>query len=270
MYWRTYGVSYLLDITTENKKRKILFDTGRTGKPVLYNMNQMNVNIQEIEAIFLSHTDRDHTGGLIEVLKKINKKIPVIAHPRIFKKCWRKGEPAHELGSLFKKEAEKYGAEWFLTRKPVKLLNGVVTTGEILKKERENFEQRCWYKRGDIYTIDDDGNVVVDERLDDVSIGINSKKGLVVITGCSHAGLISIIKRSKMLTKSQNIYAVIGGYHLINCDYDRIRKTIEGLKKMNIEKIITGHCTGFKAEFELFKCYKKRFDKLQSGMIINF
>jgi len=95
-----------------------------------------------------------------------------------------------------------------------------------------------------------------------------AKKGLVVIGGCSHPGIVSMTRKAMNISGVNKVYAIIGGFHLIDADGQRIKNTIDAIKEMDIEKIYTGHCTGLKAEAMLLEEFKDKFNKLHSGKII--
>ena len=265
MFYGQHGISFLIDVAAGNIRRRILFDTGQSGKPILYNMANMGLNPEEIDTIFLSHCHYDHTGGLVEILKAVGRKIPVVAHPRIFRRNLVKEENFKHVGIReTREETEKYGAEWILDSQPRKLMEGVTTTGEITKEERADFEKEVTLG---LYTIED-GTLIRDDMLDDTSLVIQTGKGLIIVSGCSHAGIVSITKKAKQITGSHKVKAVGGGYHLIDAEDEKIEETVKNLKELEVKKIYTGHCTGLKAECKFFREFGGRFEKLHSGKII--
>lgn len=268
-FYAQHGVSFLIDATSDNGVRnRILMDVGQCSEPVLSNMELLGLDPKSIDIIVLSHCHYDHVGGLIGVLKAIGKEVPIVAHEDIFRPHLVV-EPMLKhvgIGKDIIKEAEENGGYWILTREPLKLMRGITTTGEIPEEERETFERGT--VKG-LYTIGKKG-LVIDNLLDDISLVVNTLEGLVVISGCSHAGIVSIVKRSVNLTGDQKIRAVIGGFHLISAEEDRIFKVIESLKNMKVGKIYTGHCTGLDAECIFRREFGSGFEKLNCGKIIRF
>jgi len=263
-FYGQHGISFLIEVVTGNMRRRILFDAGQSGKPILYNMGNLRLNPKEIDMIFLSHCHYDHTGGLVEILKAVGRKVPVVAHPNIFRRNLVKEEKFRHVGiKETKEETEKYGAVWILDSQPRKLMEGIITTGEIPKAERVDFEKEVTLG---LYTIED-GMLIRDEMLDDISLVIQTGEGLVIVSGCSHAGIVSITNKSKQITGSPKVKAIIGGYHLIDAEDERIKKTVKSLKELEV-KIYTGHCTGLRAECEFLREFGVRFEKLHSGKII--
>jgi 7,8-dihydropterin-6-yl-methyl-4-(beta-D-ribofuranosyl)aminobenzene 5'-phosphate synthase len=90
----------------------------------------------------------------------------------------------------------------------------------------------------------------------------------VVVSGCSHAGIVSIVKHAIRLTGEERVRAVIGGFHLIDASNDRIGRTVEEFKRLGVGEVYTGHCTGLRAEAAFLEAYGERFHKLHSGMVI--
>ena len=108
-----------------------------------------------------------------------------------------------------------------------------------------------------------------DPMLDDISLIANVKeKGVVIITGCSHAGIVNITKQGARLAGTDKIHGIIGGFHLIEAAKDRIRKTTQALKEFDPDWICAGHCTGFLAQVELYNTFNDRFTPLHTGMHI--
>jgi len=113
----------------------------------------------------------------------------------------------------------------------------------------------------------ENGKIKDDSMLDDISVIANVKgKGLVIVTGCSHAGIVNIARHAIELTSCEKIEAIIGGLHLVEAPDGRIKRTGEALSKLNPAWICAGHCTGFKAQVELYLVFAERFSPLHTGM----
>jgi len=256
-FYGGHGVSYLVDYDNI----RVLFDTGPNPDVVLHNMKLLNIDPGEITHIVLSHSHYDHTGGLIEVLKAVGRKIPVIAHPELFKRTFAVDPVLREIGAPFTRAELEDLAYLYLTSDPVKISNKIYTTGEV--RDRLEFEQ----KGLKVFMIKD-GRLAEDPLLDDVSMCIDHDDGIVVVSGCSHAGIISITRRCMDVLDRREVRAVIGGFHLINASKDRISKTVDWFKKLKVREIYTGHCTGLDAEYMIKEAFRDRFHKLYSGMKI--
>lgn len=265
-FWATHGVSFLIEVEFKKYKKKILFDVGPDAKVILHNMELFGISPSSIDVIVLSHAHYDHTKALIDILKKIDKNVPIIAHPSIFRKNFVTKPYFREIGMGLEnsqREIEKNGGILILTRDPMNITEGVVVSGEINRVT--DFEA----KGIGTYNLNSEGYLEKDRLVDDYSIAINVRdKGLVVITGCAHSGIINILKHFKTLFSFNNIFGIIGGFHLISSSQENIEKTIEGLKDFPIKWIYPGHCTGFPAQIAISHAFPEEFGILHSGLYI--
>lgn len=259
-----HGLSILLNITTKNVEKNILLDTGSTTDTILYNMNILGLKPDSIDMIFLTHCHHDHTGGLIGLLKAINKKVPVIAHPFIFRETYD-FRPSLQVYDDMTEANSKQAiinnkGRLVLIDEPFNLMDGVISTGEV--ERTVDFEATGV----ETYNIKN-GKVVRDTLSDDMSLILNIKnKGLFIVTGCSHAGIINILKHAMKITGINRIYGVIGGFHLISATDERINKTISLFQEMDIKLVLGGHCTGFNALSKMSNELGEKFRCLHSGL----
>ncbi len=263
-YLGQHGVSFLLEGVSKGNTNRILVDVGQNSDALLSNMQTMGISPSIANAIVLTHCHYDHTQGIVRMLREINKKdVPVIAHPSIFRLHFVTQPYPRHVGIMpgdSKVEIEKAGGSLSLTRDPFIIMPGIMTTGEV--KRRTEFEE----VRIELKTIEN-GMVVDDLMLDDISVIANVKdKGLIIVTGCSHAGIINIVNQAIEVSGSNKIEGIIGGLHLVEAPDTAIRRTVEELSKLNVAWISAGHCTGFKAQVELHHTFKERFLPLHAGM----
>jgi len=138
-----------------------------------------------------------------------------------------------------------------------------MTTGEIARVT--DFEEADM----SLFTVIE-GEIKSDTMLDDVSVAAHVKeKGIVVVTGCGHAGIVNILQHIRSLKSEQKIHGIIGGFHLIEASETRILKTVQGLKEFEPDWIAAGHCTGFRTQVELFNTFKDKFSPLCTGMVVD-
>ena len=263
-----HGVSFFVEARYREKRMRLLFDTGQDAEPLLHNMQLLGIDPKGMDMVVLSHCHYDHSGGLMGFLKAAgSQRLPVIAHPTVFRPNFTIN-PLLRTHGLFpdarRDSIEKAGGDLLLTSEPLPLFPGVVTSGEIM--DIVEFEQSLTLKA---YTLSE-GKVIQDRLSDDLSLIFKLPAGLVILSGCSHPGIISIVEKAKNQTGIEQVAAVIGGFHLISADDQRINETLDAFSAMEGAEVYTGHCTGFKASCALSEKLKKRFHKLQTGLKITF
>ncbi|MFZ7119368.1 MAG: MBL fold metallo-hydrolase [Eubacteriaceae bacterium] len=261
-----WGLSFLL----KTEDSTILFDVGRNIS-ACYNAQMLGIDLKEIDKIVLSHSHPDHTGGLRQILERINKKdkIEIIAHPDVWKKrfnCNNDNNCKYAGIPFNKDELEGLGAKLSLSKEPVNIGKNMLTTGEIPMKT--DFEQvdSGNKKRLILYN----GEYVDDFILDDQAIIYKSEKGLVVIAGCAHRGIINTVLHAQNITGIKDVFAVIGGSHLVDSNTERIVNTMKALEELKVKKIGLCHCTGFKALSMLYNMFPDQFITVNAGTEILF
>jgi len=264
-YLGQHGVSFLLTAERDGTKKNVLVDVAQNTTALLENINMMQITLSCIDAVVLTHCHYDHTQGLRTIIKEIGKKdIPIIAHPDIFRLNFITDPYLRHVGVMDgdkKADIEASGGSLYLTKDPLEIMPGLITTGEV--ERVTDFEEVGI----NLFTIDN-GEVKTDPMLDDISVVANIKgRGLVIVTGCSHAGIVNITRQAIKLIDTEKIHGIIGGFHLIEASESRIKKTAQALKEFNPDWIYAGHCTGFKAQAELYNTFKDRFSPLHTGMI---
>ena len=257
-YIGRFGLSMLLELKAESCQKHILFDTNSAAAPILHNLKIMEKSLERVDCIFLSHCHYDHSDGLPGILASLDRPIPVIAHPEIFRPCFEiNPDGIRHIGIVRqgRQELEQQGAIFTLTRAPLNLMTGVTTSGEI--ERITSFEVL-----EDLYTIID-GKVVQDHEKDDGAVILNLKEGLVIVTGCCHAGIVNTMNQAKKITGVEKIHAVIGGLHFQDAGEEKIEKSIEALK--DVDWVFAGHCTGFDGMCRIAGVMGERFKTIPTG-----
>lgn len=232
--------------------KKLLFDTG-AGNAILNNADKMKIDLSSLDAVVLSHGHNDHTGGLSQVLAGLNE-VNVYAHSDIFdKKIVVKKERVREAFiPNSRRYYEEAGANFIIGKDSCELFEGIMLTGEVPRKN--DFE-----KADDVFFKEDAGGRKTDKLMDDQSMIIGSSKGIVVVLGCAHSGVINILEHVSSLTGKKDIYAVMGGMHLKDASHERIEATCKELEKYNIQVLAPCHCTGFRASAVFYRNFERNF-----------
>jgi 7,8-dihydropterin-6-yl-methyl-4-(beta-D-ribofuranosyl)aminobenzene 5'-phosphate synthase len=257
--WAQHGLSIFLELGYGPERMKLLLDTGASSEVMQHNADALHLDLCHLDLICLSHGHYDHTGGLMGVLQRLNGRICILAHPDIFAPKLKERPILKFIGPPFTRAgAEAAGSIMLEARGPVAIAQGVMTTGEVPRIEP--FE-----KVEDFWTIKD-GQYCEDKIPDDQALAINMEgKGLVVITGCAHAGIINTIRHAQKITGVEELYAVLGGFHLMGADDKRIDSTAEALHSLDPAIVRPGHCTGQKAVCRLQEALGERCQPLAVG-----
>ena len=264
-YLAEWGLSILVQYGEET----ILLDTGGTDS-VVRNAVQNNINLNQITRIVISHGHKDHTGGLRHILQTFDSKRQVIVHPEAWElKYAARPEPTgssqmHYIGIPHRKEElEHLGALFTLRREPVWINDQIVVTGEVpMTTSFESIDRKFFVKTGEGYKPD--------TIPDDQALVIKTSKGLVVVLGCAHHGMINTLLYARKITGEERVHAVVGGTHLFSAGPDQIEQTIAKIEEFKVEHIGVSHCTGMPASMNLMQHFKDRFFFNHVGKIIEF
>ena len=249
-----HGFSAWVTIKTGEVDHSILFDAGVSPTGVSENMRILDLSPKDAEAIVFSHGHFDHTVGIDGILNDLGaNNIPIIIHPEFWNKrrIVLPGRTPRSLPTVSKSALRQQGMEIIEeSRLPSFLLdNSLLVTGEVDRltdyekglKGQEVFVEDSW--QPDPLTLDDQGLIA---KVKD--------KGLVIMTGCGHAGIVNICNYAKKLTGENKIHAIIGGFHLPDTlDPMVIESTVNDIKNLNPDWLIPAHCTGQRAIMSLMK-----------------
>lgn len=205
--------------------KTILFDTGEKWDFLFKNMEALDIDISKIETVVISHDHWDHTGGLWGLLKK-TEHIDVYGCPN--------------FSEEFKEKVVSLGGNLIPVEKLTAIKDDIFATGEIAGN----------YK----------GSFIAEQAL-----FIKKEEGITIITGCSHPGIVAIIKEIKKSFPAEKINFVFGGFHLMNKDKREIELIVEKFKGLGVEKVGPTHCTGYEAQVIFEKEYKNNFVKIATG-----
>jgi len=233
-----HGLSVLVE--GARPKLSLLMDTGPSPDVLLNNAEILGVDFDRLDAVFLSHGHYDHTGGLSGVLSGTSKKITVIAHPSAFEPKFAMAPKLRYVGAPFGRSEFESSARALLVRNPVKIVEGVMTTGEVERITSYERPRGFWTVEGEM--------LLEDHMKDDQGLVVNLEdRGLVVISGCAHAGIVNVVKQAQRLAGVDRVHAVIGGFHLKNSSESTIMSTVNDLVEIKPDIVCPCHCTGQRA-----------------------
>ncbi|MEE4356524.1 MAG: MBL fold metallo-hydrolase [Desulfococcaceae bacterium] len=238
----------------ENEKGCWLFDTGQ-GFGIIQNSLALKKDLRKIESVLISHGHYDHTGGLPAVLG-MRGECEVYGHPAMFTERYILFQGIkRDIGIPFRRSfLESLGADFRLHTGMTEVGPGIFLTGEIPRKTD--------FEKGDanMTACMPDGKIVQPDPIpDDLSLIVNSDKGLILVLGCAHAGLVNILNYVTEQTGQDRIYAVIGGTHLGFCSETQFTETVNALNHYGVERIGVSHCTGLQNAARLRSLMQDRF-----------
>jgi 7,8-dihydropterin-6-yl-methyl-4-(beta-D-ribofuranosyl)aminobenzene 5'-phosphate synthase len=258
------GFSALVRAEKNGRERTILFDTGVSPTGAVENMRRLGLSLQDVEVIVLSHGHWDHVTGMEGVARELGRAgLPVLIHPEFWsrRRISFPGLDPAELPSTSRSALEGAGFEIVEERRPSFLLDGsVLITGEVNRttefetgfRGHEAFRDGGW--QPDPLILDDQALVL---RL--------AERGLVVLSGCGHAGIVNTVRYAQRLTGEQRIAAVIGGFHLSGPMFEAIiAPTVHAFDELSPALLVPAHCTGWKAVHQLAARFPDAF--LQSAV----
>lgn len=260
-----HGYSALVSVHAGNDSASLLFDAGVSTHALIHNMDVLEIRPQELHSIVLSHGHIDHTHGLLGMIKRLGKRrMPILLHPDAFLNRKVILPDNRELHSPApnRQLLEQENIEFVEERGYSYLLEGMVlVTGQIHRTTEfeKGFAIHYSYINGTWQSdplIHDDQALVVNVR----------DKGLVVMTGCGHAGAINSIRYAQKLTGVDTVYALLGGLHLTGAIFEPIiAPTLKELKAIGPRLVMPGHCTGWKATHAFAREFPEAFIQASVG-----
>jgi 7,8-dihydropterin-6-yl-methyl-4-(beta-D-ribofuranosyl)aminobenzene 5'-phosphate synthase len=246
-----HGFGTLVVVKRNGREYRVLFDTGATTDGLVENMRRMDLSPGDVEAIVLSHGHSDHTTGMDGLARALGRaNLPVLIHPEFWnrRRLAFPGREPFELPTTSKGALEGAGFEIVEDERPSFLLDeSVLVTGEV--------DQSTPFERGmPGQQALKGGEWVADPLiLDDQALLVNVRgKGLVILTGCGHSGIVNVVRHATKITGISEVHAIIGGFHLGGPAFEpTIPETVEALAAFDPGVLVPTHCTGYRATHAL-------------------
>jgi 7,8-dihydropterin-6-yl-methyl-4-(beta-D-ribofuranosyl)aminobenzene 5'-phosphate synthase len=243
-----HGLSCFVETISGGQAGSFMFDYGVDAHGVIRNMEVLGISLEKVDAMGLSHGHWDHWGALVGILKahqgKIPKGIPFYVGEEAFSERFsvRPGSDPRSIGKLDRQEVETQGSFKIVEiTTPTEVVKGGYYTGRIERfTDYEKVPASFYVMRGDKLERD---QFVGEQALFFLVKG----KGLVVLAGCAHPGIVNTVKHAQKITGAQKVHAVIGGFHLVASDPETVQKTVADIKALAPDYIVPTHCTGFEA-----------------------
>lgn len=240
-----WGFSAVVDVDG----RRILFDTGDRPETVLNNAKELHVDLSNITDVVLSHNHHDHTGGLMTLRRALLQSNPqALSRAHVGKGIFDprrtdKGKPL-EFMAVTRREYEATGGHFVEYDHPVELWNGVWLTGPVPRK----YPERNWSGHVEIQTK---AGWKEDTIPEDMSLVINTDRGLVVVSGCGHSGIINTLDYARASIRNAPVHAALGGFHLYQLDDEKLQWTATKLREFGLQNFLGAHCTGIEAVYRI-------------------
>ena len=229
--------------------RRILFDTGAHEDTVRRNLEVLGLDLADVEVVILSHDHEDHTAGLLPLRRQFAAKSSAalgkvyVGHGIFWPRISADGVVSDRMG-LLRKEYEATGGTFVDVTRPAEIVPGVWLTGPVPRVHPE----RNWSTLGKVRT---DAGDVEDTVPEDMTLVVQTDKGLVYLFGCGHAGVINTLEHTRATIDPAPVRAVIGGLHLFGATDEQLEWTAGQLKRFGVQELVGAHCTGIEAVYRL-------------------
>ncbi len=266
-----FGLSLWLELWSGDECRRVLFDVGPRADTLARNAGALGVPLDHVDAVVLSHCHFDHTAALAGLLRSQGRPVPVFGHPDLFRPNFVLSPAFMDYamtGDNSRSSLEALGARFELSSSPVEPFPGLMLTGEV--EHATDFEEHGGVS---CFTIDKSGATVPDRLQDDVSALVNvAGVGLVLLSGCGHAGIVNIAKQARSVSGGLEIAAILGGFHLLQARAERHEQTVQAFREIapRLQLIAPMHCTGLQASALMARAFPEAFRELHAGDRVTF
>ena len=240
-----WGFAAVLEVDGQ----RLLIDTGERPETVLRNAAELKVDLSSITDLVITHNHSDHTGGLLTLRRELSKRNPkALSRVHVPKGMFypRPGPDGREGNGLLplKAQYEATGGTFVEHAGPAALMRGVTLLGPVPR----TYPERNWSMSGRVQTPD---GLIEDTVPEDTSLIVDTSDGLVVLSGCGHAGMINTMEYARKVVRPAPIHAAVGGFHLFAATDANLEWTAGKLREFGLRHLVGAHCTGIEAVFRL-------------------
>jgi 7,8-dihydropterin-6-yl-methyl-4-(beta-D-ribofuranosyl)aminobenzene 5'-phosphate synthase len=238
-----HGLAHWVEVTRGAAVTRLVFDFGATPACLVHNVAELGVNVARADAIALSHGHYDHFGGLLGFLDAhraaMSRDLVFYGGADHFLPRWiQRGEDRVSLGRLGREEIEARRVRVAVVTEPTEIADGVLLSGEM--HAAEPFEPIPENLR-----VERDGAIVHDTFIGEQTLIAHLRgRGLVVVTSCSHRGIVGICRHAARITGVPKVHAVVGGFHLSGLGEERVTRVVDAFRALGVEHLVPQHCTG--------------------------
>ena len=254
----------------ESDDESILFDTGFDENTVLHNAKLLGKDLSKVEKVILSHFHGDHTGGLIKLRQTFMLKNPdafskvYVAEGFFEQRYDQNGNLRGFIGGFddvsdFIKATQEIGIDFVIIDEHYKIAENLILSGPVERNFEEVVVSPGFY-------LKKDGKLVDDLLRDDQSLGIKTKKGWYMMSGCGHSGMMNTAYKFQQI-ENLDVYGAVGGFHLFRSSDEEITKTANALKDFGLKQLVGGHCTGIHAARKIADVASISRENLSHGAI---
>jgi 7,8-dihydropterin-6-yl-methyl-4-(beta-D-ribofuranosyl)aminobenzene 5'-phosphate synthase len=261
------GLSLWVDVRSGGERKRILYDFGRSGRTFFHNLRLLGLDVTEADYLVLSHAHVDHFAALSRVLSRAGKGSTLVMHEAaVGKKKFIRLKDGSYIGPWEVKRTmlKSWNGKTILNAEAFPISRDIVLSGEI--------ERRTDFEPGMAAACVKNGSEIIHDTIpEDQALYIDIKgKGLLIITGCCHAGLINTVRKALELFPGKGIYGIVGGFHLNSADERQMEETMKYLSRLAFSHIAPLHCTGYYASRRLMARFPSQWIAGTVGMTMRF
>lgn len=272
------GLSLLVTARRGRHTSRVLFDVGLTGTALAHNLAALREDPTTVDHVVISHGHPDHYGGVHRFLDLVGRPVPVATHPDAFLPRYAvmgDGRTSSFYNAAFNAaQVEDGGGRLVLSRQALDLGWGTTTTGEIPREVAFEGPRPPATPGGPgLYQVSGTGEFALDEVWDEQGLVVDvAGEGLVVLTGCAHAGVVNTVRRAMQLRPGRPVRAVVGGFHLgfPTTPAENVARTVDALRDLEVAMVMPMHCSGLRAHTAFSTDLAERYVQPAVGTVLHF